>query len=156
MSNVLKLFISIVICQLAGLVGAIFTIPEIYGWYATLNKPAFNPPSWIFGPVWMCLYLLMSLSLFFVWRKAMTKDVKIGLKLFAIQLLLNMLWSLLFFGFQSPLAGLVDIILLFAAILFTMISFFKISRVAAILLIPYLLWVAFASVLNYQIWILNR
>jgi len=86
----------------------------------------------------------------------MTKDVKIGLKLFAIQLLLNMLWSLLFFGFQSPLAGLVDIILLFAAILFTMISFFKISRVAAILLIPYLLWVAFASVLNYQIWILNR
>lgn len=152
----MKLFISIVICQLAGLVGAIFTIPEIYGWYATLNKPAFNPPSWIFGPVWMCLYLLMSLSLFFVWRKAMTKDVKIGLKLFAIQLLLNMLWSLLFFGFQSPLAGLVDIILLFAAILFTMISFFKISRVAAILLIPYLLWVAFASVLNYQIWILNR
>jgi len=154
--EILTLVISIVICQMAGFIGSLFTRASLSTWYTTLNKPSFNPPDAVFGPVWTALYLLMGISLYIVWRRVSHgREVKIALVLFAIQLILNTLWSFLFFGLRSPLAGFVDILLLWVAILFTLLLFFKLSRAAGILLLPYILWVSFAIVLNASIWLLN-
>lgn len=154
--DLLRLIASLILCQLAGIVGSLFTTPAIPTWYQTLNKPPFTPPDWIFGPVWITLYLLMGISLFLVWRKkGQDPRVKRSMILFFAQLMLNAFWSIAFFGLRSPLFGLVIIILLWIAILLTIQKFFKISRSGAILLLPYLLWVSFAVLLNVSLWVLN-
>ncbi len=151
-----KLVVSIIVCQLAGVIGSIFTTPAIPSWYATLKKPSFTPPNWLFGPVWITLFVLMGTAAFLVWDKGLNnKQVKIALSIFAVQLVLNVLWSAMFFGLRSPLAGLIEIVILWTAILFTILSFFKVSQAAGFLLIPYILWVSFAAVLNFSIWRLN-
>ena len=154
--DILKLVASIILCQLAGLIGSIFTTPAIPTWYESLKKPFFSPPNWIFGPVWVSLYLLMGISLFLIWqRRENNPQAKKGLILFFIQLILNAFWSVAFFGLRSPLLGLIDIVLLWIAILLTIKSFFGISKTAALLILPYILWVSFAVLLNFSLWILN-
>jgi translocator protein len=154
--DILKLVASIILCQLAGLIGSIFTTPAIPTWYESLKKPFFSPPNWIFGPVWVSLYLLMGISLFVIWqRRENHLQAKKGLILFFAQLVLNAFWSVAFFGLRSPLLGLIDIVLLWLAILLTIKSLFGISKTAALLLLPYILWVSFAVLLNFSLWILN-
>lgn len=151
-----KLVIGIGVSELAGILGAIFTTPSITGWYATLAKPEFSPPNWIFGPVWTTLYALMGIAAFLVWKKGLDRrDVKIALCIFVGQLVLNMLWSIIFFGLRSPGGALIEIIFLWLAILSTIVIFAKISQLATWLLLPYILWVSFAAYLNYSIWMLN-
>ena len=146
----------IVVAELAGIIGAVFTTPAIPTWYATLARPELSPPNWIFGPVWTTLFALMGIAAFLVWQKGIQrKEVKIALGIFIVQLILNTLWSIIFFGMQSPGAAFGEIIILWLAILATIITFAKISRIAAWLLVPYILWVTFAGYLNYFIWILN-
>ncbi len=155
--DILKLVVSIIACLAAGAIGSIFTRSAIPTWYATLEKPAFNPPNWLFAPAWALLYLLMSIAAFLVWRRGLeNRQVRIALIVFLIQLILNALWSVVFFGLESPLYGLIVISALWVAILFTVLKFFRISSVASVLLWPYLLWVTFAAVLNVSIWLLNR
>lgn len=155
--DIWKLVVSIVACLAAGAIGSIFTRQTITTWYATLEKPAFQPPNWLFAPVWTLLYVLMGVAAFLVWRKGLeNRQVKIALIAFLIQLVLNALWSVVFFGLESPVYGLIVIAVLWAAILFTTLSFYRISRVAGGLMLPYLLWVTFAAVLNESIWLLNR
>jgi len=154
---ILKLVVSIVACLAAGAIGSIFTRTAIPTWYATLEKPIFTPPNWLFAPVWTLLYILMGIAAFLVWRKGLkNRGVRTALIVFLIQLVLNALWSVVFFGFESPLYGLIVISVLWVAIIVTAIKFFKISRVASVLMWPYLLWVTFAAVLNSSIWLLNR
>ncbi|MFZ1987651.1 MAG: TspO/MBR family protein [Minisyncoccia bacterium] len=155
--NTFKLTVAIVISELAGIIGSVFTTPSIAGWYATLVKPALNPPAWVFGPVWTTLFALMGIAAFLVWEKGLGhRDVKIALGIFAGQLVLNTLWSIIFFGLHSPGGALVEIVfLLWLAILATIIAFYKISRPAAWLLVPYIAWVSFAAYLNFTIWLLN-
>ena len=156
LKDIIKLLVSIAVCQCAGLIGSVFTMSAIPTWYATLQKPSFTPPNWLFAPAWGTLYLLMGISAFLIWRRGLAdKQVKIALMVFAIQLILNALWSVAFFGLESPLSGVIVIVILLLAILLTILRFYKISSVAAILLLPYLLWVSFASVLNISIWVLN-
>jgi benzodiazapine receptor len=151
----IKLMVSLILCQLAGFLGSLFTIPAIPTWYTTLNKPSFAPPNWIFSPVWISLYILMGISLFMVWRNLDHPKVKTAFIFFFTQLILNTLWSMAFFGLRSPFLGFMDIILLWIAILFTIQNFLKISKTAGLLLIPYFLWVSFAALLNFNLWILN-
>lgn len=148
-----KLILSIVLCLLAGIIGSIFTTSAIPTWYAALQKPAFSPPNWIFGPVWTMLYILMGIALYIVWNNK--KKSKTGLTFFGIQLALNALWSIIFFGLKSPAYAFVNIVLLWISILLTIIYFYKTSKTAAYLLIPYILWVSFAAVLNFYIMMLN-
>ena len=150
-----KLVISIILCQLAGFLGSLFTIPAIPTWYKTLDKPFFTPPNWIFSPVWISLFLLMGISLFMVWRKQGQPRFKVALIFFLVQLIFNILWSAAFFGLRSPLLGLIDIVLLWGAILLTIQHFLRISKTAGLLLLPYIVWVSFAVVLNFSLWILN-
>lgn len=154
--NILTLAASIVLCQLAGLIGSLATVPAIPTWYESLKKPFFNPPNWIFGPVWTGLYALMGVSLFLAWqRRQDNTQVKIALVFFFLQLILNVLWSVAFFGLRSPLLGLMDIVLLWTAIFLTIRKFLNISRAAGLLLVPYMLWVSFAVLLNFSFWLLN-
>jgi translocator protein len=155
LKDIAKLAVSIILCQLTGFLGSLFTTPAIPTWYQTLHKPFFTPPNWIFSPVWISLFVLMGVSLFLVWRRQDHPKAKTALIFFFIQLILNILWSAAFFGLKSPLLGLMDIVLLWIAILFTILNFFKVSKFAGALLIPYLLWVSFATLLNFSLWILN-
>ncbi|HEU0085977.1 MAG TPA: TspO/MBR family protein [Candidatus Paceibacterota bacterium] len=156
MPTFLKLIISIILPQLAGLIGALFTTPAIKDWYVDIIKPELNPPSFVFGPVWTILFILMGISFFIIWKKGLDrKDVKIALGVFIVQLVLNSLWSIIFFGFENPGLAFIEIIFLWIAILATIILFWKISKPAAWLLVPYILWVSFASYLNYMIYVLN-
>ncbi len=150
-----KLAASIGICLLAGAVGSIFTVSAIPNWYATLAKPFFAPPNWVFAPVWTTLYVIMGISLFLVWRKGFSKKTKAAVNVFGIQLALNVLWSLAFFGLKSPIAGFVVIIALWAAIAATIMKLMKISRSAGLLLVPYIAWMSIAAVLNLSIVLLN-
>jgi len=155
-SDLLKFVVSIVICQLAGFVGAYFNTPAIPTWYNTLKKPYFTPPNSVFSPVWIALFFLMGISLYLVWRdpfKLQTK--KSAIILFAIQLALNIFWSIIFFGLRAPFEAFIEIIVLWLAILLTIIVFFRVSKLAGVLMIPYLLWVSFAAVLNFFLWKLN-
>lgn len=155
-TDIYRLIIAVLVCQLAGLIGSFFTRPAISTWYAELIKPRFTPPDWVFGPVWISLYILMGIAAFLVWRRGFHHQVvKRALALFSVQLVLNALWSFLFFGLRSPLAGLIGISILGIAIIFTVRSFLKVSRTAGLLLIPYFLWVSFATGLNLSIWWLN-
>lgn len=152
-----KLVICVVTCLAAGAIGSIFTRQAILTWYAALEKPAFTPPNWLFAPVWTLLYILMGVAAFLVWRKGWeNRQVRIALIIFLIQLVLNVLWSVVFFGLESPLYGLIVIVVLWVGILFATLSFYRISRIAGVLMLPYLLWVTFAAVLNESIWLLNR
>lgn len=154
--NISKLLASILLCQLAGVIGSVFTASSLENWYFLLEKPSFNPPSWVFFPVWTTLYTLMGISLYLVWEKGLQKpEVKKGILIFGIQLGLNSLWSFLFFGLKSPYYAFIEIILLWFAIFLTILQFRKISKTASYLLLPYIVWVSFAAVLNYYIWILN-
>ena len=153
-SGIIKLIISITFCLAAGVLGSVFTTPAIPTWYATLIKPSFAPPNWVFFPVWTTLFIMMGISLFLVWQKEDLK-VKNALYIFGIQLILNVLWSAAFFGLRSPLAGLIEICILWILILLTIMKFMKISRTAGLLLIPYIFWVSFAAVINFFIWRLN-
>lgn len=156
-SDGLRLLVSLIICQAAGIFGSIFTRASVGSWYAGLNKPSFNPPGYIFAPVWIILYLLMGFSLFLVWQKGLGNSrVRQAVYLFMVQLLVNSFWSFAFFGCKSPLAGLIVIVILWGAIIRVIIVFFGISRAAAILLIPYILWVSFAAILNGAIFLLNQ
>lgn len=157
MKGIGKFLISIVGCELIGILATPFTISAIPTWYATLNKPPFSPPNWIFGPVWTLLYLLMGISAFLIWRKGLhNKKVKKALGYFLLQLFFNFIWSVIFFGFHSPLLGLLDIVVLLVLVIITIASFYKSSRIAAYLLIPYLLWLSFATILNLSIVVLNQ
>ena len=156
MKYIYKLIISMVICQCAGLIGSISTTPSIPTWYAALQKPAFTPPNWLFAPAWVTLYLLMGISASLVWQRGLdNRQNRVALIVFLVQLILNALWSVVFFGFESPLFGIVVIALLWIAILLTILKFFRISRLASYLLIPYIGWVTFAAILNISIFTLN-
>ncbi len=155
--DVIKLAVSLLICQLAGLVGSFFTAPSIPVWYASLQKPSFNPPDEVFSPVWITLYVLMGISLYLIWRKPVKeRGVKIALFYFFVQLALNTLWSILFFGLKSPFLAFIEIILLWITIFLTIMKSYKVTKWAGILLVPYILWVSFAVVLNFFLWNLNR
>ena len=159
LNNFSKLIISVIVCELVGVIGSIFTVSSIPSWYAGLAKPALNPPSWVFGPVWIVLYFLMGMAAFLIWSsyaKASEgqekRKIKIALGVFGVQLFLNAIWSIIFFGLRNPGWAFVEIIFLWLAIIWVIIVFYKISRLAALLLLPYILWVSFAAYLNYSIW----
>jgi benzodiazapine receptor len=150
------LFFSILISQLAGFIGSFATASSVSTWYVTLNKPVFNPPSFVFAPVWLTLYTLMGISLYLIWRKGYKKKkVKKLVQFFLLHLVFNTLWSIVFFGLQNLLGALVVIIILWMMIAYLIKSFYQINKTASYLLIPYLLWVSFASLLNFSLWWLN-
>lgn len=154
--NVVYIGIAIVVCLLIGFLSSFATQSSANNWYLTLNKPSFNPPNSIFAPVWTALYVLMGISAGIVWSKGFHHIwVKTALYHFGFQLLFNALWSIVFFGLKSPFWALLVILILLTLIILTMKWFKVVSKLAAFLLIPYLLWVCFAAVLNYNIWMLN-
>ena len=157
MSKPLKLILSVVVCLAVGIVGSVFTSPAIPTWYMSLNKPIFNPPNWIFGPVWSLLYILMGISFYMIWEKRKkNKNAANAIKLFAVQLVLNAVWSPIFFGAKNLFLSLIVIIFMWFAILKTIRAFAKVNKTASYLLYPYIAWVSFASVLNFSIWMLNK
>jgi benzodiazapine receptor len=152
----LALIAAVLISQLAGIIGSVFTFQSIPTWYAGIQKPDFNPPSWVFGPVWTTLYTLMGIAAYLVWEKGIKKKgVKQALVVFGVQLILNAIWSILFFGMQNPFLAFIEIIFLWISIVATIFLFYKISKTAGYLLVPYILWVSFAAILNFYIWQLN-
>lgn len=156
MKPVVKLIISVTIPVATGAIAGLFTASSVNGWFLTIIKPSFNPPSWLFAPVWTALYIMMGIACFLVWNSKV--DVKLknkALGFYMVQLLLNFLWSLIFFYAHQPGWALFDIILMWGMILSTILQFGKISSTAAWLLVPYISWVSFAAVLNFAIWKLN-
>lgn len=152
----MKFFISILIPLLVGAISGYFTSSGVDGWFAAANKPWFNPPNWIFAPVWTTLYILMGIALFLVWRSDADKNIKqTAIILFAVQLTLNFFWSIIFFKLQQPGWAFAEIIFMWLMILLTILWFGKISPTPAWLLVPYISWVSFAAILNYSIWQLN-
>jgi len=155
----IKVLITLLICLLIPLaiggISGFATAADINDWYVTLNKPSFNPPNYLFAPVWTTLYTLMGISLFKIWRSPEGRNRNNALLIFAIQITLNFFWSFLFFKFNLPGVALVEIVLLWTSILLMIIIFRRISKLAAYLQVPYLLWVSFATVLNAAIWFLN-
>ncbi len=156
MADIVKLVVSIVVCEGAGGIGAIFTRDAIPTWYAGLKKPAFTPPNSVFGPIWITLYLLMAIAVFLVWREGLSGGVRIAFITFWVQLVLNVLWSAVFFGLRSAFGGVIVILLLWMAIVTTIVEFFGVNQIAGGLLIPYIVWVTVAANLNMRIWLLNR
>lgn len=156
MKSFSKLVISVVGCELVGLLGTPFTVSAIPVWYSTLEKPFFAPPNWIFGPVWTLLYFLMGVAFYLIWKQGWQKKKTLEAgKYFLVQLVVNFIWSPIFFGLRSPLLGLTVIVVMWVLILTTIKKFYPISRLAAYLLVPYLLWVSFATLLNAAIVLLN-
>lgn len=153
MKKYLPLVISLAIPFIVAYFGSAATVPSINGWYGGLIKPSFSPPNWIFAPVWSVLFLLMGISSFLIWRRK--KKITYPLKLYGVQLFLNFLWSYLFFGLHRPDLAFVDIILLWIFIALTISSFYKVKKIASYLLLPYIIWVSFAAVLNFSILLLN-
>ena len=151
-----KFAASLAVCFGAGAVGGLFTGTSVNSWYPRLIRPEFAPPNWVFAPVWNSLYLLMAVSLYFIWSSDGQKTKRLALLAFAVQLFLNMAWSAVFFGLRSPAGGFLVILILIAAILWNIFLFGRISRKSVLLLLPYLCWVGFAGYLNYGYWILNR
>jgi len=145
----------LVLCFGASGIGSSFTIPEINGWFATLEKPSFNPPNWLFGPVWSVLFLMMAVSAWLVWRRFRFAGAPAAITAFIVQLIANVMWSVLFFGLHSPSMAFGCICVLWLLIAITIMLFWKKSPLAGALLVPYLAWVTFASVLNFSIWQLN-
>lgn len=149
-----KIIVMIVLAELGGVIGATVTFPAIGTWYAALNKPAFSPPNWIFGPVWIVLYALMGIAAALVWNSK-SKIKQNALLIYGVQLALNVFWSIIFFGMHLPAAAFVEILALWLSIIATIIVFRRISRTAEMLLIPYIIWVTIAMFLNYSIMIAN-
>lgn len=146
----------IALCEAVGGIGAFFTTPSISGWYTTLEKPFLQPPNWIFAPVWTLLYALMGISIFLVLRRVKGKKDRVWfMQLFGAQLFFNFIWSIFFFGFHAPGLALLDIVFLLGIIIVLMVDFKKYSLTASLLFVPYLLWVSFATYLNFMIWWLN-
>lgn len=157
MQKIVKIVLVVLVCVSLGLLSGLITKDSINTWFPTLEKPIFNPPNWLFAPVWTLLYIMMGIAAGLVWTgNSDEKSMKKALGFFAIQFALNMLWSYLFFGLRNPLLALVEIVLLWLMIWETYTQFRKIDKIAGILLIPYLAWVSFASILNASIWWLNR
>ncbi len=154
--NILKLILAILICHLAGFIGSLFTRPAIETWYASLNKPLFSPPNWLFAPAWLALYTLMGIASYLIWKNGF-KDQKVRCAtiIFYLHLFLNAIWSIAFFGAKSPLLALIIIFILWLLILLLIKKFWPINKTASYLLIPYVLWVSFAGILNLSIWLLN-
>ena len=151
-----KYILSILVCLMAGFIGSFFTSPAIQGWYANVTKPSFNPPNWIFAPMWTLLFILMGIAVALVLSKGWSvPSVKIAVILFGVHLILNVLWSVFFFGMQNPALAFVEIIILWLMIALLIFLFFKIDMRAGWLMIPYILWVSFAAILNFAIWRLN-
>lgn len=156
MNNLIKLVLSIVLPLLIGFASSYFTITGVDSWYTTIQKPSWNPPNWIFGPVWTTLYVLMGISLFLIWKAGTSKETKrSALILFVLQLIANFFWSFIFFDQHQMGLAFAEIIVLWLFILLTIFSFAKINKVAAWLLVPYISWVSFAAILNFTIWRLN-
>jgi benzodiazapine receptor len=156
MKDFIKLVCSIVGCQLVGVLGTPFTVAAIPTWYESLNKPFFSPPNWIFGPVWTLLYMFMGIAFYLVFIKGYKKqNIKTASNYFLAQLALNFIWTPIFFGLRSPLFGLIIIVAMWILIILTMKKFYPISKPAFYLLVPYLLWVTFATLLNGAILVLN-
>ena len=149
------LFVFVTLCLLVSAAGGMVTATSVDTWYQALAKPSFNPPDWVFAPVWTTLYFLMGVSGWRVWRRSALRATRGALALFGLQLFLNFAWSVLFFGFQRIDLALIDIAILFVAIVANMIVFWRIERLATLLLVPYAAWVVFAIVLNVSIWLLN-
>jgi benzodiazapine receptor len=157
MKNWVKLIICIIAVEIIGILGGFFTAGSILNWYAGLAKPSFNPPNWIFGPVWTILYLMTGISLYlFLTGKGKSKNKIDGFWIFGVQLMLNFLWSIVFFSMHQILGALIVIALLWISIVLNIVTFYRVSKSSAYLLIPYLFWVSFASVLNFAIWMLNK
>ena len=176
-NKLLKFLVSIIICEFAGVVGSAFTAPEMGAWYKSLEKPFFNPPNWIFGPVWTIIFILMGVSLYFVWIKNWeprreATDIEASnplsqkflsgawrkaniIAIFIVQLVLNILWSVIFFGFHNPGIAFFELLMLWFAVLFCIVNFYRVHKSAGFLLLPYIIWISFAGILNYFIWILN-
>jgi len=149
--------VALLLPLVVGVLGSFSTMDSVRTWYPTLVRPSFAPPTWVFGPVWTTLYVMMGVASWLVWREGTAKPaVRSALLLYGVQLVLNLLWSWLFFGLQRPFVALLDIVLLLVLIGVTAIRFAAVSRGAALLLLPYLAWVAFATVLNGGFWLLNR
>lgn len=154
--NFIKILIAIFICQGAGIVGSFFTVKSLETWYNTLNKPVFNPPGWVFGPVWILLYTFMGIALYLVYQKIGESSLaKWALIVFFIHLFLNAIWTIIFFGMQNPGLAFFEIIILWIFIIAVIILFYRIDSRTIYLLLPYLLWVSFAAVLNFYLWRLN-
>jgi tryptophan-rich sensory protein len=145
----------VVVCELAGVLGSVFAIPAIPTWYAALNKPWFTPPGWVFGPVWIILYALMGIAAYWVWESKKGRLVPFAKAAFCWQLSFNLYWSLEFFGIKSIRNGLLDILALWVTLAITIVLFWKISRKAALILVPYIIWVSIATALNFYVWKLN-
>lgn len=145
----------ILVCLAAGGLGAMVTTPEIKGWYTTIEKPSWNPPNFIFGPVWTTLYMMMAIAAWFVWKQTHISKTAPALGLFGLQLVLNVAWSFIFFKFHQPGWAFAEIVVLLVAIVATVVAFFRHSIIAGWLMTPYLAWVSFASVLNFTIWQMN-
>jgi benzodiazapine receptor len=158
MNKISKILVVVVTCLVIGYFSGIVTQSAIKTWYPKLIKPSFNPPNWIFAPVWSMLYIMMGVAAGLVWGQIEQEKevVKNALVFFAIQLGLNALWSFLFFGLKNPMLAGIEIVVLWLMIYETYTKFIKINKLAGYLLIPYLLWVSFAMVLNGSIWWLNR
>ena len=157
MNWIVRLILCLAVPQAIGIVGGLATASSVKTWYAELSKPSFNPPGWVFGPVWTLLYAAMGVACYLVWKDGLDKPgVRTALVVYAVQLALNCLWSYLFFYFRAPGPAFVEIIALWGAILATTILFFRLSTLAGVLFLPYLGWVTFAAVLNYSLWSLNR
>lgn len=154
-SHTIKLIISILLPLSVGAIAGMFTSQAVPIWYASLNKPSFSPPNWVFGPVWTTLYILLGISFFLIWKEEASKERDLAIKVFSIQMLLNFAWSFLFFYFNLIGAALIEIILLWISIASMIYLFYKIKPVAAYMNIPYLLWVSFATILNAGYYFLN-
>ncbi|MCC9062872.1 TspO/MBR family protein [Flavobacterium piscisymbiosum] len=158
LNKITKIVVALIICLMVGYSASIVTRPSVETWYPTIIKPSFNPPNWIFMPVWTLLYILMAVAAGLVWDKIkeQNQEVKVALGFFLIQLTLNAIWSYIFFGLKNPMLALIEIALLWLMIYETYLKFTKINKTAGYLLIPYMAWVAFAGILNASIWWLNR
>lgn len=154
-SNITKLIVSLIIPLSVGAVAGMFTSQAVPTWYATLNRPSFSPPSWVFGPVWTSLYILLGISFFLIWKENTSKERNLAIKVFSVQMLLNFAWSFLFFYFNLIGVALLEIILLWISIATMIYLFHKLKPLAAYLNIPYLLWVSFATILNAAYYFLN-
>lgn len=157
MANTIRFLISVTLPLMVGGLSGFATARGVQEWYPSLTKPAFNPPSWVFGPVWTLLYVMMGVAAYLVWQKGWENElVRVALALYLVQLILNGLWSILFFGMQSPGLAFAEILLLWLAIAATVVWFWRVSPPAGMLLLPYAAWVSFAALLNGSLWILNR
>jgi translocator protein len=155
MNKWIRLIICVLACQTTGIIGSVFTMPSIPTWYASLEKPWFTPPNWVFGPVWITLFTLMGVSLYWILERKSDKRFKLAASIFAVQFALNIKWNFLFFGLQNPLYGFIDIIIMWAAIAAMIAIFYRISKKAGLVLLPYILWVSIATALNYYVMIMN-